>query len=104
MTTTLKTGQQVSPLCLHLGVKMKTRINQSETGKSLLITLIEGFSTYTVTVSMPYAVRFFAEGIAESLIQNNEVQSNLIKNGDQKTEIQEHFRKPLLLSVSEVNI
>ncbi len=79
---------------------MKTRIYQSKTKKSLLVTFIEGFSTYTVTVPMPYAIRFFAEGInasLETLSQNVEVQSNLSKNDGEKAEIQERLRKSLQL-------
>jgi len=53
-------------------VKLKTRLTPSKKGKSLLLTVYEGFSTYTVTLPMPYAVRFFAEGLVSSLEMLNE--------------------------------
>jgi len=46
---------------------MKTRINQSKSGNSLLVTFHEGFSTYIITVPMPYAIQFFVEGLVTSL-------------------------------------
>jgi hypothetical protein len=47
--------------------QLKTRINQSKKGKSLLLTFYEGYSTYSVTIPLPYAVRVFAEYIVTSL-------------------------------------
>ncbi|MFW9888450.1 MAG: hypothetical protein ACFFER_09720, partial [Candidatus Thorarchaeota archaeon] len=59
-------GIQEFPDCPQLGDSMKARIDQSQSGKSLLVTFLEGYSTYTITVPMPYAVRFFAEGARAS--------------------------------------
>ena len=79
---------------------MKTRINQSKSGNSLLVTFHEGFSTYTVTVPMPYAIQYFVEGVVtslETLKSSSEVQKNFDKNEGQKAQIQEHLRKAVLL-------
>ncbi|MHA2141600.1 MAG: hypothetical protein ACXADC_04215 [Candidatus Thorarchaeota archaeon] len=53
---------------------MKTKTNRSKTGKSILLSLYEGFSTYTITLPMPYAVRFFAEELLTSLTMLTEVE------------------------------
>jgi hypothetical protein len=79
---------------------MKTRINQSKQGKSLLLTFYEGFSTYTIVVPMPYAIRFFAEGLLasfETLLQNEEIQIKLKEKSGEKAEIQERLRKSMVL-------
>ncbi|MHA2081616.1 MAG: hypothetical protein ACW99H_10780 [Candidatus Thorarchaeota archaeon] len=46
---------------------MKTKVNPSTKGKSLLVTFHEGYSTYTIVVPMPYAVKFFVDGITSAL-------------------------------------
>jgi hypothetical protein len=79
---------------------MKTRINQSKSNQSLLVTFYEGFSTYTITVPMPYAIRFFVEGMVsslEALKQNDDVQNRLNELDGQKAQIQEYLRKAVLL-------
>lgn len=79
---------------------MKTRINQSKTNQSLLVTFYEGFSTYTITVPMPYAIHFFTEGVVsalEALSQNDDLQSKLNELDGQKAQIQEYLRKAVLL-------
>ncbi|MHA2023366.1 MAG: hypothetical protein ACTSWQ_06865 [Candidatus Thorarchaeota archaeon] len=79
---------------------MKTRINQSKRGKSLLVTFQEGFSTYTIVVPMPYAIRFFAEGLLnglQTLNQNEEVQSQLKRKEGEQAEIQETLRRAVKL-------
>ena len=79
---------------------MKTRINQSKSNQSLLVTFYEGFSTYTITVPMPYAIRFFVEGLVsslEALKQNDELQIKLSETDGQKAQIQEYLRKAVLL-------
>ena len=79
---------------------MKTRINQSKKGKSLLVTFYEGYSTYTITVPMPYAIRIFAEGLQiglETLSQDSELQSKLDEKEGEKSEIQEHLRRSVKL-------
>lgn len=58
----------------------------------------EGFSTYTIVVPMPYAIRFFVEGVhsaLETLSQNEELQELLSKNDSEKALIQDHLRKSL---------
>jgi hypothetical protein len=75
---------------------MKTRINQSKTGQSLLVTFHEGFSTYTITIPLSYSVRFFAEGITSALqtvIQNDNAISELEKRDGELAEIQEYLLK-----------
>ena len=79
---------------------MKTRVNLSKKGKSLLVTFYEGFSTYTITVPLPYAVRFFAEGLQtglEALSQDVELQDKLNEREGEKSEIQEHLRRSVKL-------
>ena len=79
---------------------MKTKINQSKKGKSLLVTFYEGFSTYTITVPMPYAIRFFAEGLQlslETLTHDSEMQSKLDEREGEKSEIQEYLRRSVRL-------
>lgn len=81
-------------------IPMKTKINQSKSGNALLVTFHEGFSTYTVTVPMPYAVQFFVDGLVtslETLRQNNEVQNKLEATQGQKAQIQEYLRRAVLL-------
>ena len=75
---------------------MKTKINQSKSGKALLITFHEGFSTYTITVPMPYAIGFFVEGLVsslETLTINVEMQQKLESTQGQKSQIQEFLRR-----------
>jgi hypothetical protein len=79
---------------------MKTKINQSKKGKSLLVTFYEGFSTYTITVPLPYAIRFFAEGLQlglEALSQDSEMQSKLDEREGEKSELQEYLRRSVKL-------
>jgi hypothetical protein len=59
---------------------MKTKVNPSTKGKSLLVTFHEGYSTYTIVVPMPYAVKFFVDGLTSALgllTQKNELQEKL---------------------------
>lgn len=75
---------------------MKTRINPSKKGKSLLVTFYEGFSTYSITIPLPYAIRFFAEGLhagLETILQDEGLQFNLNEREGEKSEVQEHLRK-----------
>jgi hypothetical protein len=75
---------------------MKTRVNPSKNAKSLLVTFYEGFSTYTITVPMPYAIRFFADGLVNALLtleENDEVKSQLESKEGEKAEIQELLRR-----------
>ena len=75
---------------------MKTKVTQSKNAKSLLVTFYEGFSTYTITVPMPYAIKFFAEGLIngiQALNVNEEVQSILQNKEGEKAEIQELIRR-----------
>ncbi|NWF96380.1 MAG: hypothetical protein HXY34_09595 [Candidatus Thorarchaeota archaeon] len=77
---------------LHL----KTRLTQSKKGRSLLLTFHEGFSTYTITLPMPYAVRFFAEGLVSSLEmlhEQSDVRKELASKDGEKAFIQEMIRK-----------
>ena len=75
---------------------MKTRINSSKKGKSLLVTFYEGFSTYTITIPLPYAIRFFVEGLQsglEVLCQDDALQTILTEREGNISEIQEGLRK-----------
>ena len=79
---------------------MKYKIVPSKNTKSLLLTLYEGYSTYTIVVPMPYAIRFFAEGLQsslETLQQNEDSQTKLNEAGGEKAEIQERLRKSIAL-------
>jgi hypothetical protein len=81
-------------------ILLKTRINPSKKGKSLLLTFYEGYSTYSVTVPLPYAVRVFAEGIVaslETLNKSPDLQTKLDESEGEKAEIQEHLRKAVKL-------
>ncbi len=75
---------------------MKTKVTQSKTGKSVLVTFYEGFSTYTITIPMPYAIRFFAEGLLSTLHMLSEIQEikAILQSKDGETaHIQEVIRK-----------
>ena len=79
---------------------MKTRTTQSKTGKSLLLSVYEGFSTYTITLPMPYAIRVFSEGLLSSLHMLKEVddlKSSFNEKDGEKAHIQEILRKCLKL-------
>jgi hypothetical protein len=100
MTSALKQGDRNFLYAHHQVLTVKARINQSKKGKSILVTIHEGFSTYTITVPLPYAIRFFSEGLLvglESLQQNNELQKILNTNEGEKAEIQENLRKSVKL-------
>ena len=74
---------------------MKARTNLSESGKAVLLTIYEGFSTYTVTIPLAYALRVFAEGLVtatEALKQMKDLGSSTLHEGE-KAEIQELLRK-----------
>ena len=87
--------------CLHpLVSNMKTKINPSQQGNSILVTFHEGFSTYTIVVPMPYSVKFFVDGLIASLSllgQKNELQKKLSEAEGQKAEIQEGIRRAVSL-------
>jgi hypothetical protein len=79
---------------------MKTKVNPSQKGKALLVTFHEGFSTYTIVVPMPYAVKFFVDGLTSALgllTQKNELQEKLSETEGQKAEIQEGIRQAVSL-------
>ena len=79
---------------------MKTRISQSKTGAALLLTFYEGFSTYTITLPLPYGVRFFVEGLQTALLtlsQSEDLQQKLNARNGEKAEIQEGLRKAAAL-------
>jgi hypothetical protein len=79
---------------------MKTKTTRSKTGKSILLSIYEGFSTYTITLPMPYAVRFFAEELLSSLTMLSEIdelQSILNEKDGEKAHIQEVLRKCIML-------
>ncbi len=100
MTPALRRGGWIFQSALIQVELMKTRINQSKKGKSLLVTFYEGFSTYTITVPLPYAVRIFAEGLQiglETLSQDSELQSKLDEKEGEKSEIQEYLRRSVKL-------
>lgn len=71
---------------------MKTRVTQSKTGKSMLVTFYEGFSTNTIALLMSYGIRFFAEGLLDSLetlFERPEVRNELSGKDGEKAHIQE---------------
>jgi hypothetical protein len=93
-------GGRLNPASPTWGVNVKTRIVQSKSGKSLLVTFHEGFSTYTITVPMPYAIRFFVNGFhsaLETLHQNKEMLNALAENDTEKFQIQDQLKKSLVL-------
>jgi hypothetical protein len=49
------------------GVHNEDKDKPSTKGKSLLVTFHEGYSTYTIVVPMPYAVKFFVDGLTSAL-------------------------------------
>ena len=75
---------------------VKTRITESKKGRSILATFYEGFSTYTITVPMPYAVHFFAEALvtAVNMLKSNEENQKLLgaKEGE-RAEVLELIRR-----------
>lgn len=93
-------GEQGQP-CLHHPVNiMKTRVNPSQKGQSILVTFHEGFSTYTIVVPMPYAIRFFVEGLVSALsllTQKTDLQEKLSEAEEKKAEIQEGIRRAVSL-------
>ena len=100
MIPALKSGGRRVLSAHHKVELLKTRINLSKKGKSLLVTFYEGFSTYTITVPLPYAVRFFAEGLQsglEALNQDAELLAKLDEREGERSEIQEHLRKSVKL-------
>ena len=75
---------------------MKTRLTPSKKGRSMLLTFHEGFSTYTITLPMPYGVRFFAEGLVSSLEmlhEQSDVWRELSGKDGEKAFIQEMVRR-----------
>ncbi|MHA1636469.1 MAG: hypothetical protein ACTSUO_06295 [Candidatus Thorarchaeota archaeon] len=79
---------------------MKTNTIQSKNGHSVLVDFEEGFSTYRIAVPMPYAVRFFLNGLVTSLgilSQKREVQQKLESKQGHKSEIQENLRRAVEL-------
>ncbi len=64
------------------------------------MTFYEGFSTYTITIPMPFAVKLFAEGLQtalETLLQDIELQSLLNGRDGEKAEVQDRIRKSVKL-------
>jgi hypothetical protein len=79
---------------------LKTRIMQSKTGNSILLSFDEGFSNYRISVPMPYAIRFFADGLLASLdalLHNDEIKGRLSDKSGEKAETQEKLRKSIQL-------
>ena len=66
--------------------KMRGRVDQSKTGKSLLVSFHEGYSNYTVTVPMPYAVRLFAQGLLSAMraLEQQENPNNGFMEGEKE--------------------
>ena len=75
---------------------MKTKVTPSRNARSLLVTFYEGFSTYTITIPMPYAIRFFADGLVtalNTLEANDETKKLLEAKEGEKAEIQDLIRR-----------
>lgn len=75
---------------------MKTRITQSKKARSVLLTVYEGYSTYSITLPMPYAIRFFIEGLLsalEALDRNEEVQGKLAEKEGETADLQRLLMK-----------
>ena len=66
----------------------------------MLSSFYEGYSTYTITIPMPYAIRFFAEGLLSSLQMLSEIKelnTDLSNKDGEKAHIQEMLRKAVVL-------
>ena len=60
------------------------------------MTFYEGYSKYTITVPMPYAIRFFADGLVNALhtLEVNDIVKSQLENKEgEKAEIQELIRR-----------
>lgn len=80
------------------GDSMKTSINQSKKGNSIMVKFEEGFSTYTLAVPMPYATSFFLKGLLASLAllqQKKELQKKLDEKEGMKSEVLEGIRQAI---------
>lgn len=81
-------------------IQLRTAVRPSKKGTSLLVDMIEGFSTYKVVIPMPYAIDFFLEGLVESLAllnQHKENGSKLAARVGQKAEIQDRLAQAIQL-------
>jgi hypothetical protein len=77
---------------------MKTTLYPSKSGKSILLSIVEGYSTYKVTVPLQNAIRLFSDGVESVLrmLLENENWAILDKEGI-KSEIQERLRNSVEL-------
>ncbi|MDF1537676.1 MAG: hypothetical protein P1Q69_02095 [Candidatus Thorarchaeota archaeon] len=79
---------------------MRTKVNTSKSGGSILAEITEGFSTYKVAVPMPLALNFFLDGLIASLgtlTEKKEVQERVASKQGQKAEIQEKLKLAIRL-------
>ena len=75
---------------------MKTRVTESKKGRSILLTFYEGFSTYTITVPMPYALRFLSEALVTgvNMLKASEEMQKLVDSKEgEKAEVLELIRR-----------
>jgi hypothetical protein len=79
---------------------VKTSVNLSKKGNSIMLSFEEGFSTYSIAVPMPYSASFFLKGLLTSLAalnQSKDLQKKLERKEGQKAEILEGIRKAIML-------
>ena len=78
---------------------MKIRITQSKSGKALLVTFHEGFSSYTITIPISYAIQFFADGVStalESFTESDELLKQTQWREGELEEIELNLKKALV--------
>jgi hypothetical protein len=78
---------------------MNIRITQSKSGKAFLVTFHEGFSSYTITIPLSYAIQFFADGAStalETFTENEELLAQTQWREGEKEEIEMNLNKALL--------
>jgi len=84
----------------HLVMTVKTTVNLSKKGNSIMLGFEEGFSTYSIAVPTPYTVSFFLRGLLiylAALEQNKDLQKKIEQKKGMKAEILEEIRKAFVL-------
>lgn len=75
---------------------MRTTVNPSKSGLSILVEFEEGFSTYRTAVPMPYAIRFFLQGLLVALgllEQSSKLQKKLNNSEGEREEIAANLQR-----------
>ena len=60
----------------HLVMTVKTTVNLSKKGNSIMLGFEEGFSTYSIAVPTPYTVSFFLRGLLIYLAALNRIKTS----------------------------